>query len=235
MVAIKGSFAVILSLLCCLSKAVTIAEIQGNGFISPLNGQQVTDVAGIVTAKGPAGFWVRSITPDKDDRTSESLYVFNGSGAAGKNITASVEVGDSILIDGKVDEYRADAAQLYLTEIVQAKNIRKVSTGNAVAPLVLGGKKGRSPPTEQYTSLDKGDILAVPNNQTLVSTSGLKLEPKKFGLDFWESLSGELVTVKKPVALGVSNQYDDVWVRGDWKVTGKNSAGGLTVNACKSQ
>ena len=49
-------------------------------------------------------------------------------------------------------------------------------------------------------------------------------------MDFWESLSGELVTIKGVTALGrPANSFGDQWVYGNWKVTGKNSRGGLTV------
>lgn len=54
------------------------------------------------------------------------------------------------------------------------------------------------------------------------------LQPLLYGLDFWESLSGELVTVKKPTALSKPNKYGDTWVVGSWFTTGKNGRGGLT-------
>lgn len=69
----------------------------------------------------------------------------------------------------------------------------------------------------------------MPNNQTLVSVDNPKLKPKSFGLDFWESLSGELVTVSKGYALSRPNNFGDFWVRGDWKVSGLNKQGGLTM------
>ncbi|CRK31935.1 hypothetical protein BN1708_016051 [Verticillium longisporum] len=53
--------------------ATTIAEINGNKFLSPLQGQNVTAVEGLVLAKGPNGVWIRSTVPDDDDLTSEAL------------------------------------------------------------------------------------------------------------------------------------------------------------------
>lgn len=41
---------------------------------------------------------------------------------------------------------------------------------------------------------------------------------------------GELVTIKDAYAVSRPNQYGDVWVRGDWKVTGQNEQGGLTMS-----
>lgn len=41
---------------------------------------------------------------------------------------------------------------------------------------------------------------------------------------------GELVTVTNAYGVSRPNQYGDVWVRGDWRVTGKNKHGGLTMS-----
>jgi hypothetical protein len=43
-----------------------------------------------------------------------------------------------------------------------------------------------------------------------------------------ESLSGELGTVKSPMAPSKPNQFGDTWVAGSWKVTGKNHRVGST-------
>lgn len=80
--------------------AVTIAEINGNQFVSPFNGKDVTNLTGLVTASNENGVWLRSLQPDHDDRTSEGLYVF------GKSILTSVKVGDVISLDGRVEMYR---------------------------------------------------------------------------------------------------------------------------------
>lgn len=104
-----------------------------------------------------------------------------------------------------------------------------MSKGNEVVPLVIG-LDTLAPPTEQYTSLDGGDIYAVPNAVANISTENPVLNPALYGLDFWESLSGELVTVKNPVAVTRPNQYGDTWVVGDWPTTGRNSHGGITMS-----
>jgi len=206
-----------------VSSAVSISEINGNQFLSPLAGQNVTGVAGIITAKGPDGLWIRSTTPDRDVRTSESIYVF------GKTFGANLSVGDSIVVDAKVQEFRSNKDYIYLTELSSPKLAEKVSSGNNVAPLVIG-KDTPGPPTEQFSGLDGGDVFAVPNNASQISVANPVLEPGKYGLDFWESLSGELVTVRTPRALGKPNNFGDTWVVGDWKATGKNGRGGLTMS-----
>jgi predicted extracellular nuclease len=202
--------------------AISISQINGANFVSPLAAQSVSNVSGIVTAKGPDGLWLRDPFPSPDRRTSDSIYVF------GRAFASNLSVGDGIVLGGRVSEYRSNRDYLYLTQIDRPILSLRVSSGNAVKPLVIG-KDTLAPPTEAYSSLDNGDVLGVPNNASLISTSNPTLEPSKYGLDFWESLSGELVTVQKPVALTKPNQYGDTWVRGNWKVTGKNERGGLTM------
>ncbi|KAH7025368.1 endonuclease/exonuclease/phosphatase family protein-like protein [Macrophomina phaseolina] len=210
--------------LLCLraAAAVTISEINGGAFVSPLRGQSVTNVTGIVTAKGPSGFWIRSPSPS-DNPGSDSIYVFSSS--AGANLT----VGDRIALDATVTEYRSSSAYLFLTELSSPRNVAVISTGNVVEPILIGSGSGLAPPTEQFSGLDGGDVFAVPNNQSLVSITNPKLQPDQFGLDFWESLVGELVTIEMPVALGTPNSFDEVWVRGNWTVTGLNERGGVTM------
>lgn len=212
----------VLAASAAVASALTIAEINGNKFLSPYNGQTVSNVSGVITAKGPDGLWIRSKTPDGDARSSESIYVF------GRTFGANLTVGDEIAIRGKVTEFRSNKDYVFLTEIGSPVLEQKVSSGNAVAPLVVGKDTG-APPTEQFSGLDGGDVFAVPNNQSLVSVANPVLDPTKYGMDFWESLTGELVTVKKPIALSRPNNFGDTWVRGDWKVTGKNGRSGLTM------
>lgn len=208
---------------CVSVKALTIAEITGNKFLSPYSGQTVTNVTGLVTAKSSAGIWIRSTTPDDDARTSESIYVF--SSTIGTNLT----VGDIISLDGKISEYRSTATYLYLTELASPKNVKVLSSGNAVKPLVIG-EDTSFPPTSQYTSLDGGDIFAVPNAVANISTVNPVLDPTAYGLDFWESLSGELVTVKNVTIIARPNSYRETWVVGGWPATGRNAHGGLTMS-----
>jgi len=94
------TFGALLFAVISRATALSIAEINGNRFISPYNGQIVSDVEGLVTAVSSSGIYLRSIRPDKDAATSESLFVY-GSSAAKK-----VAVGDIVTLGGKVSEYR---------------------------------------------------------------------------------------------------------------------------------
>jgi predicted extracellular nuclease len=202
--------------------AETIAEINGNTFLSPLRDTNVTGVVGLVTAKNSQGIFLRSTEPDEDPATSEGLFVF------GSSLRNQVQLGDIISVNGRVTEYRSNNLHSYLTELTAPSGLSVISSGNEVVPLVIGVDTS-SPPTEEFSSLDEGGIFGVPNAVTTISSSNPVLDPTTYGLDFWESLVGELVTIKGVYQTGRPNQYGDVWVRGDWKATGINSQGGITM------
>lgn len=145
---------------------------------------------------------------------------------------SQVSVSDIISLSGRVSEFRATAAvpnDLFLTELVSPTNITVLSSNNTVTPVVLG--KDRNPPTQKLSGLDTGPdgFLSVPNNVTRLESVNSTLQPDQYGLDFWESLEGQLVVVPKPISLGFPNRFGDFWVHGDWPATGKNSRGGLTI------
>ncbi|RMZ77306.1 hypothetical protein DV737_g4455, partial [Chaetothyriales sp. CBS 132003] len=202
---------------------VTIAEINGNRFISPYKGKTVSDVKGLVTATGPKGFWLRSTSPDGNSTTSDSIYVYSAS-------NSSATVGDIITLGGTVSEYRSSSSYLYLTEINDPTDITVESDNNPVVPLTLG-LSDTSPPTSQLSSLDNGSPFNVPGNQSQLSTANPALEPDQYGLDFWQSLTGELVLVSKPHAVSKPNSYGETYVVGNWTATSLNSRTGLTVTS----
>ena len=85
--------------------------IQGAGHLSPLKGQVVSDIHGIVTAKRSSGFYMQDPNPDGVVATSEAIFVsYAGSPPA-------VNEGDELWVSGKVKEYRNQAGHLSLTRI----------------------------------------------------------------------------------------------------------------------
>jgi hypothetical protein len=80
----------------------TIAEIQGAAHVSPLEGQSVNGVEGIVTARrtaGGRGFWIEDPTPDADPATSDAVFVF-------LNAAPAAQVGDLVRVSSTVSEFR---------------------------------------------------------------------------------------------------------------------------------
>ncbi len=208
------------------ASAVSVSQINGKAYLSPYKGQNVSDVTGAVTAKSSSGIYIRGVDHACDGHCSNGLYLF--SSALGKN--SSIELGDVITVSGRVSEYRSDPSYLYSTELDSVKITNITKGGPQAKPLVIG-KDTLPPPTQQFSSLDGGDVFAVPNNKTLVSLVNPTLQPYKYGMDFWESLSSELVTVQRPVAIAKPNSYGETWVVGNWPTTGKNGRGGLTLSA----
>ena len=148
------------------------------------------------------------------------------------SVLNSVSVGDMISLSGKVEDFRStsDPTFIMATELESPTDIKVLSSNNNVKPLVLG--VDRSPPTLQYSALDVGPdgFLSVPNNKSLIDTVNATLQPATFGVDFWASLEGQLVTVPKPISIGFENDFGEFWVRGDWEATSVNSRGGLTLS-----
>ncbi|KAI0373889.1 DNase I-like protein [Pilatotrama ljubarskyi] len=218
--------AVALTLHTVLTRAVSVTDIQGPAFLSPLRGQAVNNLTGVVTAKSSSGFWIQG-PPVEDARVSNGLSIFSTS----KTVLGSVSVGDLVSLSGVVSEFGSSGSpnNLFATEIDSPKNIIILSSNHTVAPLVLG--RDRSPPRLRLSALDAGPDgwLSVPNNQSLVDAVNATLQPDDFGMDFWASLEGQLVTVPQPVALDFENDFGEFWVHGDWTVTGKNHRGGLTI------
>ncbi|KAI0710028.1 DNase I-like protein [Earliella scabrosa] len=218
----RSAFAAAVILLTARAWATKITDIQGISFQSPLTGQFVHDVTGIVTGKDRYGIWIQG-ERSEDPRASSGLRVYGGAA------TRFTNVGDLISISGRVAEYRGAPNDLLLTEIDYLSAVTTISSGHSVSPLVLG--VDRKPPNNQLSSLDAGrdGWLSIPNNVTLLESVNATLRPDEYGLDFWESLEGQLVTVRSPTAVNFPDRFGSVWVYGAWPTTGKNERGGLTI------
>ncbi|WP_330457084.1 endonuclease/exonuclease/phosphatase [Streptomyces sp. NBC_00820] len=180
--------------------SVRIHDVQGTTRTSPLTGQKVTDVPGIVTATrtygSSKGFWLQDPTPDDNPATSEGVFVFTSS-------TPKVAVGDSVTVTGTVSEYvpgGASTGNQSLTEITKPV-ITTVSTGNEVpAPTVIDK---RAVP-DVYTPA--GDTAAAG------SVNALTLDPQRYALDYYESLEGMNVQVADARVVTATDPYSELWV-----------------------
>ncbi|GAA3006355.1 endonuclease/exonuclease/phosphatase family protein [Streptomyces fulvorobeus] len=173
---------------------VRVHDIQGTTRLSPLAGQSVTGVPGVVTAvrtSGSRGFWIQDTAPDADARTGEGLFVHTGGSAP------AVAVGDSVLVSGKVAEYYPAATAQSLTQLTAPKTT-VLSSGNALpAPVVLDAA---SVPDAYAPTANGGSIEALP------------LDPAAYALDLYESLEGTRVRIADTRITGATTQYDEIWV-----------------------
>lgn len=167
-----------------------IETVQGAGHRSPLDGQWVRDIEGIVTAvveDGHTGLWMESPTGDELVATSQGILVLLEEGQA-------AAPGQRLMVDGRVvEKQRPD--ELSLTTI-QASRVQVVAgQGEPLGPPVRVGGMGRAVPAE------------------VADDDGLRVfEPRFDGLDFWESLEGMRVTVTRPRVTGPSSRYGDLVV-----------------------
>ncbi|GGZ33522.1 endonuclease/exonuclease/phosphatase family protein [Streptomyces poonensis] len=180
--------------------SVRIHDIQGSTRISPFAGQQVTDVAGIVTGVrtygSSRGFWIQDSLADDDPATSEGVFVFTSS-------APKVAVGDSVTVSGTVSEYvpgGTSSGNQSITEITKP-TVTVLSSGNAVPSATT--INARSVP-DAYTPA--GDPAA--NG----SVNGLTLRPKKYALDYYESLEGMNVRVSDTRVVTATDPYTELWV-----------------------
>ncbi|WP_328329237.1 lamin tail domain-containing protein [Kribbella sp. NBC_00382] len=169
-----------------------IHDIQGSGRISAIVGTTVTNVPGIVTATrttGSArGFWFQDPNVDADPLTSEGVFVFMGS------TTPSVAAGDSVLVSGRVTEFRPATGAQALTEIGGTVNTIKLSSANplpAAIPVAF---------PDAYTKT--GSLEAQP------------LEPNSYVLDWLETHEGMRITLDQSTRLvsPVNTEFGELWV-----------------------
>lgn len=175
-----------------------IHDIQGSTRISPLAGQQVSEVPGTVTAirsfGSARGFWVQDPHPDKNPATSEAVFVFTG------KETPKVAVGDAITFSGTVSEYYPggkDAGLQSVTEITGAT----WKTVSSDAPLPAAFKLNAASVPNRYAPSAGGK-----------SIESLKLRPSSYALDRYESLEGMRVAVSGAPVVGPTNSYHELWV-----------------------
>ncbi len=198
--------------------SVRIRDIQGSAHLSPLRGQAVSGVPGIVTARTTNGFWFQDPSPDANLATSEAIFVFTGA-------APGVNAGDSVLVSGSVSEFRPGGtgglANLTTTEIVNP-SVATISTGNALPPAVLIGAGGRVPPTKVIDDDASGDV----------ETSG-SFDAIQDGIDFYESLEGMRVQLNNAVAVGPTNGFGEIPVLVDAGAgaTLRSSRGGIVIAA----
>jgi len=176
---------------------VRIHDIQGSLRLSPLDGQQVAGVPGVVTAVrafGSArGFWVQDPNSDGDVVTSEALLVFTGS------VTPQVTVGDAVTLDGTVAEFYPDgsaetAVHQSTTELTTA-TWTIVSSGNP-----LPAAERIAVPDRMAPDAGGGNIEALP------------LRPSRYAVDYYEAREGMRVRVDDARAVGPTTTFNELWL-----------------------
>ncbi|OQR59612.1 endonuclease [Streptomyces maremycinicus] len=173
---------------------VRVHDIQGTTRLSPLAGQSVGRVPGVVTGvrtSGSKGYWIQDPAADADPRTSEGVFVYTGS------VTPTVAVGDSVLVSGKVSEYYPSSTSQSVTELT-APTTTVLSGGDALPAAV----------TVDATSVPGAYIPTAGGG----SVESLALEPGVYAQDFYESAEGMRVAFSDARVVGASDAYGELWV-----------------------
>jgi predicted extracellular nuclease len=175
-----------------------IHDIQGTSWISPQNGQHVTNVPGIVTGVRPTGssrgYWIQDPAPDTNPATSEGLFVFSSS--------PGVAVGDSVLVSGTVKDFYP------LSSGDTVENTSNLSVTELNAPVVSVLSHGNTlPDAEVLTPTTVPSKYAPDLGGTNIEST--PITPARSALDFWESREGMRVQVDDARAVGPSNDFGE--------------------------
>lgn len=138
-----------------------------------------------------------------------------------------VTVGSVVQVGGTVAEYAPSSTDhaLTITEIIvdsytggyytPCPNLYQDSQVSAV----ILSKEGRLPPN-RYIYKSEGCKQIDINELCSDGTSCPTLDVE-YGLDFWESLEGMVVSIPRPIVSGFDDKYDKPWVLGN---EGKDSS-----------
>ncbi len=174
-------------------RGTRIMDVQGADHISPLLGEWVRGVEGVVTAVrahgGDRGFWIQDPVGDGDPDTSDGLFVAS---------VGAVEVasGDRVRVDGRVAEV-GRPRDLPATRLGEAR-VEILSHGAPLPPAVVLGSAGRPVPGRNA----EDDGLAV-------------FDPGEDAVDTFEALEGMRVRIDGARVVGPTSRYGEVEVVAD--------------------
>jgi predicted extracellular nuclease len=178
-----------------------IHDIQDSSWLAAHNGEQVTNVPGVVTGirttGSSRGYWIQDPDPDSSATTSEGIFVFTSS--------PGVAVGDSVLVSGTVRDFYplssgdsvATTSNLSVTEIGTPTVIVRSHANALPAPEVIGPG---TVPDAYAPDLNGANIESTP------------ITPSRSALDFWESREGMRVQVDDARVVGPSNSFGEQFV-----------------------
>jgi uncharacterized protein len=211
---------------------VEINDVQGAGHVSPLAGQSVSGVEGIVTARrtpqagisGIArGFWMQDPTPDSDPATSEAVFVFFGTSGTTPHPVA--QVGDLVRVTGTVSEFRPASTNLTITQLNSSNaSVQIMSSGNATPAPVLIGVGGVMPPTEVIDNDTNGSVETGPTT----------FDPAQDGIDFWETFEGMLLRANNGAVVNETEGFGEIALlpdNGVWATGLRTPSGGILARS----
>ena len=198
-----GRFGEVSTFNYAITESLQIHDIQGEGHISPFDGQTVEGVEGIVTYKyelnGSTYYHIQTPDDRRDDNlnTSEAIVLYSGRDAW------NLSVGDLVSVTGKVSEYAIDGyADRQETDMKTTQINVRDDQGGKVQIL------------ERNVPLPTPFIINEDNlpQQKIASDQFAEFNPTKYAIDFWESLEAMLVQVGNVKAVAPQEHGDLVTV-----------------------
>lgn len=181
---------------------VRIHDIQGTTRLSPLQGERVSEVPGVVTGVrdfGTArGFWMQDPRPDDDPATSEGIFVFTG------RQSPEVAPGDALRVSGDVTEFRPGGQGSGHQSVTQLTGAEWRPDGAARGGLPAPVRLDAGSVPERYAPEAGGG-----------SIENSRLRPGRYALDRYESLEGMRVSVRDVRVTGPSTKHHELWVTTD--------------------
>ncbi len=159
---------------CDLTPTHEIGAVQGDGDVTPLDGQQVT-VRGVVVGDVPgfSGFYLQDADGDGDPATSDGIFVFS---------PVAVDLGDTVAVQGSAGEFGGQ------TQITSREDVEVCADGTAAdlpapAPLDLPADDAEREvlegmlvvPVDQLTVSEVFDLTSF--GELTLSEGGLLVQP----------------------------------------------------------
>ncbi|MFC0525362.1 FN3 associated domain-containing protein [Pontibacillus salicampi] len=169
--------------------SLNIHDIQAAAHTSPYDGQEVSNLDGIVTQLAKDGFYLqeREAEYDEDVKTSEGIFVKS---------SKDVSVGDEVTVAGKVEEkvqenflYFDFSDDLSVTRLINT-TVSVNSSGNSLPAMTMLGSQGRAIPTD-----------IIDNDQFE------QFDPAEDAIDFYESLEGMRIAAPEATVVMPRAQY----------------------------
>ncbi|AXI01422.1 endonuclease/exonuclease/phosphatase [Sporosarcina sp. PTS2304] len=182
-----------------ITDALRIHDIQGSGHVSPLEGQVVEEVKGIVTYKfvlqGTTYYHIQTPDNERDGNldTSEAIVLYSGRDAW------NLSVGNLVKVKGKVSEYAIDGYADRQTTDLKTTQINVRNDQGGVVEVI-----------EESVPLPKPYIIDESNlpTQAILSEGLSEFDIEKYAGDFWESREAMLVQVGDVKSVGPQQHGD---------------------------
>ena len=196
--------------------SVSVQDVQGSAHLSPLQGQKVSGVAGVVTALTKSGFYLQAPS-DHNDATSDAVLVYTKS-------TPDVQVGDEVTVDATVTEFRPGGSSghdnLTSTQLTNPSVTVRRHDAPLPKPVTIG--TDRVAPQQTIDAENPGNV----------EKPSAQFDPKRDAIDFNESLEGMRVSLTDARAVGPTNtKYGETAVVPGQHVEAQTSARGGVVYA----